>query len=188
MRSELVSQKPKIEGSTIKTFRLSNRILEALSADAAENGTTVTDLLVTILTRYIEFERQAKKFGMVTVSRNTFKALLDSLPDEKIREVALAQSVGVEEFVDFWFKKRDVNSVLATLNVASKYQRVFEYTASRNEQAMTITIRSDLGQKFIHFIRTAWEKGITSTLGITPKVEEEQNQLTFLLPISEARS
>ena len=184
MRTEVVSQERKSEGTTTKTFRVPNGILEVLSADAEENGTTVSDLLVSILTRYVDFDREARKFGFVTVSKNTFKALFDSLPDEKIREIALAQSVGIEEFVDFWFKKRDINSVLATLNVVSKYQRVFEYTATKNDSELTITIRSDLGKKFIHYIRTAWEKGMASTLGVAVRVEEEQNQLTFVLPMA----
>jgi len=188
MRSKASLQKPKLEGTTNKTFRLPNGILEVLSADAEENGRTVTDLLVSILTRYVDFDREAKKFGFVTISRNTFRALLDSLPDEKVQEVALAQSVVIEEFVNFWFRKRDIDSVLATMDIVSRYQKVFEYTVSRNDREMTITIRSDFGRKFIRFIGMAWERGMALTLGVTPRVEEAEHQLTFVLPISETRS
>lgn len=184
MKNAAPSARPEPVGTTNKTFRLPNQILEILSADAEANSTTVTDLVVSILRRYVEFDREAKKFGFVTISKNTFKNLLDSLPEKKVKEIAFAQSISIMEFLDFWFEKRDINSVLAAMNIISRYQGVFEYTVSRKDNEVMITMRSGIGKKFIHYMRTAWEQGLASVLGVTPRVREGENQLTFILPLN----
>jgi hypothetical protein len=167
----------------MKSFRLPKELAEVLTADAGEKNTTVTELLVSILTRYAEFDRKSDKFGFVTINRNYLRALLDALPEEKIRDIAASQSVGVEEFVNFFFKKKDIDSILAAMSIISKYTRTFEYTVSRSNTEVTVAMRTNLGRKFNYFIGTLWDKGIARTLGITPKAELGENQVTFTLPI-----
>lgn len=168
----------------MKTFRLPRELAEVLAADADEKNTTATELLVSILTRYAEFDRNSDKFGFVTLNRNLLRALLDALPEEKIRDIALSQSIAVEEFVNFFFKKKDLDSILAAISIISRYMRIFEYTVSRSDTEVTVAMRTNLGRKFTYFIGTLWDKGIGRTLGVAPKVELEENQITFTLPIS----
>jgi hypothetical protein len=171
------------EATVIKSFRLPRQLTEVLAADAEERNTSVTELLVSILSRYVGFDKNAEKYGFITVSKTSYRALIDALSEEQIREIAASQSVGFGEFVEFWFKKKDLNSVLDAVGVMSKYLRSFEYTTSRDDREVTITLRTDLGRKFALFIATAWEKGIARTLGISPKVEIAENQAIIKLAI-----
>jgi hypothetical protein len=166
----------------MKTFRLPKRLAEVLAADADEKNITTTDLLVSILTRYVEFDRDFDRFGFVTVNKNLLRALVDALPEEMLRDIAISQSVVVEEFVNFFFKKKDVDSILAAISMVSKYLRTFEYTVARNDREVTIAMRTNLGRKFNYFLGTLWDKGIARTLGVAPRVELEENQITFVLP------
>ena len=164
-----------------KSFRLPKELAEVLAEDAQKKNLSVTDLLVSILTRYALFDRNAEKFGFLTINRNSFKALIDIIPEERIREAALVHSVGIGEFVEFWFKKKDLGSLLKAIDIVSKYLRSFEYTTSRSDHELTITMRTELGKKFALFLGIAWEKGIAMILGVAPRVDVEENQVNLTL-------
>jgi hypothetical protein len=168
--------------STItKSFRLPKELAQVLAEDAQTKKVNVTDLLVSILTRYALFDRNAEKFGFLTINRDSFKALINMIPEERIKEAALVHSVGIEEFVEFWFKKKDLGSLLKAIDIMSKYLGSFEYTTSRSDHELTITMRTDLGRKFALFLGMAWEKGTVMILGAAPRVDIEENQVNLTL-------
>lgn len=167
----------------IKTFRLPSELVEILATSAKQNGTTISELLVSILTKYATIDRFAQDFGLVTISKGVIKAFADALPDEKLREIAISQSVNIEETTEFLFKKKNLDGVLALIDLSSRHLMLFEYTTSRSDQELTITMRSDLGRKAMLFAAAYWEDGIAKTLGVTPKVVLGQNQFTLTLPV-----
>jgi hypothetical protein len=171
------------EKTVMKTFRLPQTLVEVLASDSRENNRTATEHLVWVLRNYAEFDRFAPKFGFVTLSRRTFKAIVDSLPEERLREIAITQSVRIGEFMEFWFKKKDLDTLLATIEIFSKHLRLMEYTMSRTDHELSLTMRTDLGKKAVLFAAVYWETGIAKTLGMSPKVEVGENQVTLRLPI-----
>ena len=170
-------------GAILKSFRLPPKLVEVLLTDARENSRTATEQLVWILRNYAEFDRFAPKFGFVTLSRRTFKAIVDAIPEEEIQEIAIKQSVRLSELMEFWFKKKDLDALLAALELFSKHLRLMEYAISRTNHDLTITMRTDLGKKAVLFAAAYWEAGISMTLGIAAKVEVGENQFTLRLPV-----
>ena len=166
----------------IKTFRLPADLVGALATDAEKGGTTVSGQLVSILTRYAEFDRFAQRFGFVTVNRGLFKAIVDEMTEDRIREVATSQSETIDEMVEFWYGKRDVESVLAIIDVFSRYMRRFEYTVTRRENELLVTLRSELGRKLALFMGTYWSEGISRVLDKKVGVEVARNQVTLRIP------
>jgi hypothetical protein len=135
------------ETTVTKSFRIPRHIVEILASDARDNGVTATDLLVSILTRYAGYDRLAEKFGFIVINKGLLGVMLDALPDERVKEIAISQSEAILEIAEFWFKKKDLDAVLASIDLFSKYMRRFEYTTSRNENEQVITMRSDMGRK-----------------------------------------
>lgn len=173
-----------VTGKTVlRTFRIPKKLDKVLAADAEENNTTMTSIIVAVLTRYAEFDRFAQKFGFVTFSKGLFRELLDAIPEERIREIATSQSEVIVEMVEFWHEKKDVDSVLAVIDIFSKYMRRFEYTVSRSNRELAITMRSDMGRKFALFMGVYWAEGINRVLGVTPRVEIAESQATLTMPI-----
>jgi hypothetical protein len=180
--------KTKRKRTVLKSFRIPRETEEALYADAKEAGGTETDILNSLLTKYIEFDRFAKKFGFVTVSRGTFKAIMDALPEEKIRELAVSQSSRIEELAVFWFKKRDIETFIRIMDIFSKHMRLSEYTLSRTRSDLILTLRTDLGNKAALFASVYLERGIEKMLGLTPEVELVENEVTLKVPLKAGRA
>ena len=165
-----------------KTFRLPSALVDTMSSDAEKNNKTLTGMIVDVLTHYARFDRFAEKFGFVTMSRGLLKELVDSLPEERIREIAESQSEVIAEMVEFWHENRDMESLLDIVDIYSRYMRRFEYTAARDGHETVVTLRSDLGRKFSVFMGAFWAKGINRVLGVDPKVEVTKNQVTLRIP------
>ncbi len=180
--------KSKRSRTVLKSFRIPKEIDEVLVSDAKEEGRTVTELHNSLLSKYTEFDRLAKKFGFVTVSKQTFGAILDALPEEKIRELAISQSSRIEELALFWFKKKDLGAFMGVMDIFSRYMRMSEYTTSRTDSELIITLRTDLGKKAPLFTSVYLERGITRLLGVTPKVEVVENEVTLKLPLEAGRT
>jgi hypothetical protein len=71
-----------------RTIRLPSRIDNTLQKDAKEKRTTVNSLISTALTKYAEWDRYAESIGFISLQRNEFKLIIDSLDDEKIKRIA----------------------------------------------------------------------------------------------------
>ncbi len=180
--------KSKNRRTVLKSFRIPREIDEILAGDAKEEGRTLTELHNSLLARYVSFDRFARKFGFVTLSRGTFKAIIDALPEDKLRELAISQSSRIEELVIFWFKKKDLDAVMAAIDLFSRHLHMFEYTTSRSDGELVVTMRTDLGKKAALFASLYWERGIARVLGATPKVEVSNDQVTLKLALKAERT
>lgn len=148
----------------------------------------MTDILVSILTKYDQFDRFAQKFGFIGLGRGTFKAIVDALPDDKIIEIASSNAVNVEEFIDFRFKKRDLNSLMGAIEILSKYQHRYDYDFARDDYGATITLRTDLGEKYTLFMSEQYRVVIAKVLGVAPLIREGKNQVILRIDKSAGQS
>lgn len=171
----------KTEKTIIKTFRLPGPLAEALVADAQKNNRTTTELVLGVLSRYIDIDRFAAQLDLIIAAKGTIKALMDAVPDEKLREIAVSQSTRVGELAEFLFKKKDLDAIMSVVDLSSSYLRAFEYTSSRSVHSLTLTMRSALGRKHTLFNATFWEHGIAKAIGVTPEVELGENQATLII-------
>ena len=79
----------------MRTIRIDKELDDALYSDAKENDINENALISSILVKYIEWDRYAKKIGRVTLPKEVLKTIIDSIDTNKldIRTffVALAQ-------------------------------------------------------------------------------------------------
>lgn len=166
-----------------KTFRIPRELDEVLIEDASSSSRTATDQFIWILRKYAEFDRLAQRFGFATVNKPTLRALFEAIPEEKARELGISQSDRVEALTEFWYGKKDLDSVLGIVDMTSKYGNLYGYTTTRTDHELTIVIRTDLGAKAALFAANYWKHGIAKALGVTPKVEVVENQVTLAIPL-----
>jgi hypothetical protein len=165
--------------AVLRTFRLPRELDEVLVSDARQSNLTMTDMLISILTKYEQYDRVAQKFGFVAFSRGGFETLLEALPDDTIAAMGSSSAVDVIEFIDFRYKKRDLSSLLGTIRILSKYQRMFDYETSQDESGVTVLMRTPLGEKFVLLMAERWKAVVTAVLGAAPLVKMSKNQVTF---------
>ena len=119
-----------------------------------------------------------EKFGYISLTRTTFKAILESADKEKLDRIA--ERVGAripKEIMLFWFKELSVATFLSYVSLFCTYGQVAEYELETDGKNYTLTGHHDLGEKWSNFLRQFLEQGMRSALGITPRVEVGENSV-----------
>ena len=84
--------------STI-TFRIDEKYEKSLRTEAEEKRISLNTLANQIFGEYVEFGHFMKKFGMIEMSKGSFKELLDAIDEKNI--IDFAKSIGSKEPKDF---------------------------------------------------------------------------------------
>jgi hypothetical protein len=70
--------------TVLRTIRISKELDEALQKDARKEGLALNSLLSMALAKHVEFERFAQEFRIISVSRELFRVILESIDDKKL--------------------------------------------------------------------------------------------------------
>jgi len=172
---------PEGERTTMRTFRIPRELDAVLTAEAAESNRSVTEQYVSVLRNYVKYDRLARKFGFLSLSRATLRSLLEAIPEADLRGVADSQSSRLEALVEFFYKKKDVGAVLESLDLYSRYAGLFEYTTSQTDHELIITMRTELGNKGAIFLAEYWRRALERIFGPVQRIETVENQVTIWL-------
>jgi hypothetical protein len=86
---------------------------DALVKDAKENDITENALISSILVKYIEWDRYAKKIGRVTILNEALKAIIETTETDKLEAAAKEFATSVpKEIIMFRYKKLDIEACL----------------------------------------------------------------------------
>ncbi len=169
---------PRKTRTLLRTVRIDQQLDNILQRDAKAKKLSMNALVNTILTRYAEWDRYMEKFGHICLTRDTFKAILESTDEEKLNR--MAEQVGSrvpKEVMLFWFKQLDLEAFLSYVSLFCRYGQVAEYEMETVGTNYTITGHHDLGEKWSNFLRHFVEQGMKTTLGITPQIETSRNSV-----------
>lgn len=177
----IVSYAMKTDQKTItRTIRLPSRIDNILQKDAKEKRTTVNSLISTALTKYAEWDRYAESIGFISLQRNEFKLIIDSLDDEKIKRIAEETGSRIaKELTMFIFKKVTLDTFLSMNSLWFRYSGHGTAEIETDERNYTIVIHHELGRKWSTYVAHFASQALKSTLGVVPKINITEYSVVF---------
>lgn len=120
-----------------------------------------------IFGEYVEWQRYAERFGIIAMSKDAFKYILDSLDDKKVIE--LATTIGQKapkEFILFKWKNFDSKNIVDFIKMYLEhcgYGR-YDYSKDTENSNYSFSIHHDLGKKGSLFLKSFLETLVKSTL------------------------
>ena len=163
--------------TVLRGIRIPKQLNEVLQKDAAEENRTVSALVVSILTKYAEWDRYTQKFGFVTVPRSNYKHMIEAM-DERNYLAATNQAPSTFlEMIRFWYKRVDPDTICAFCDKLSKYVGTTRCEIEEKDGDYTITLEHDFGIKYSDHLKRDYEKVIGETLGIEPKIDVTNNSI-----------
>ena len=168
--------------TVLKTIRISENVESLLKKDAASKKTTTNALIQAILTKYMEWDRFAEKYGFITMTQDTFKTILDKIEDQKLIDASKELGVRVpKDIIMFWFGKTGVSGFLKYLDLLSEYATFANFEIRRDGGNFIVTAHHNLGAKWSNYLKYFLETGLKSTTGIEGIVDVSRNSvvLTF---------
>ncbi|MDF2737069.1 MAG: uncharacterized protein K0S93_925 [Nitrososphaeraceae archaeon] len=165
LTKNIIPQKSK-KSSTI-SFRVDEDYLKELRKEAQEKKVSLNTLANQIFGEYIEWQRYTERFGIVSMSKDAFKYILDSLDDNQVIE--LATTIGQKapkEFIIFKWKNLDSENIINFIKMYlghCGYGR-YDYAKDIENSNYTFSIHHDFGRKGSLFLKSFLEILIKSTL------------------------
>lgn len=167
------------KSSTI-TFRIDEKYEKDLRSEAEEKRISLNTLANQIFGEYVEFSKFMKKFGMVEMSKGSFRELLGILDEKNI--INFAKSIGSKEPKDFiLFKWTD----LSPSTVSEFIRMYFEHCGygmchiKQENDSIIVSIHHEFGKKGSIFLKAFLEAIIQSTLDIEGKAVATQNSVSL---------
>src|SRR5256884_6684168 len=122
--------------------------------------------------------RFVENFKLVISDPRLMKLLWSHLTVEEAREMGLQNgNSAVVEFILYYFRKFDLESVLKTFRViGAEYSNAFAYSESGDDRNRTIILRHSMGQSASAYYGASL-KALSVRLGMEVKLEETDDQL-----------
>jgi hypothetical protein len=166
--------------TVLRSIRFSQENAEILEQDAKMKGLSVNALLSMMITKYVEWDRYAERFGYVSMTREGHREMMNQIDDEKL--VTFAKQSGAKipiEMTLFWFKKLNLQTFFSFIAVHSKYSRGYQYEIQSEGRNHTITFHHDLGPKYTIFLQHYYDQAIRNIVGVAPKIQARHSSLTL---------
>jgi len=133
----------------IKTIRLPESLLRSLEEEAADEGTTVNADVNSILSRHFNWDKKMGQFGFVTVSKPTFRRLIEELDDETLARLGREAIPGqYGEMAELWFQDSSPEKVVDAINLRFKFDATMQAKITKEGDVYTLVLHHDLGPKW----------------------------------------
>ena len=163
--------------SVLRGIRIPKQLNELLQKDAETENRTVSALVVSILTKYAEWDRYTQKFGFVTVPRSTYKRMIEAMDEQTYRSATEEAPSTFLEMIRFWYRRVDPQTVCAFCERLSKYVGTTRCEIDERDGNYAITLEHELGMKYSNHMKRVYEAVTRETLGIEPKIEVTNNSI-----------
>ena len=173
--------------TVLRSIRLTVEQDKLLEEEAKKKNISVNSLLSKLIKKYAEWDRYAEKFGFVSIGRQGFRQLMDSLSEEAL--VAHGRNVGkmmAPDITRFWFGKLDLESFLSFIESQSKYSGIYQFEAASQGRTHTITFHHELGSNYNIVLSNYFDEAIRNIVGVAPKIEMGNN--SFVISFTEPRA
>ena len=157
--------------TVLRGVRIPKELNDILEHDAKAENRTVSALVVSILTKYAEWDRFTQKFGFVSIPRANYKNIIDAMDEHAYMAATEDAPSTFLEMVRFWHKRVDTETVCAFCETLSKYVGTTQCEIEQSGDKYAITLQHDFGPKYSQHLKRDYEMGIRQALRIEPKIE-----------------
>ena len=165
--------------TTLRTFRFSGELAEALEAEAQEQGMTLNAVVSSILTKYVEWDAKAGKFGFIPTYKPIFKSLLQASDEESLDRVGRAVVAPMwKEMASFWLHDSSGERILDLLSMRSRHLPFVQSEVTREGRKYTIVTHHDLGPKWSVVMRGAFDELVRTSFHAQPTISAGETVVT----------
>ena len=166
--------------TTLRTVRLTVSLDELLRKDAGDKNMNVNALIYSVLEKYAEWDRSTEHFGFIEIQGEIFGRILELCEDDKL--AVIAQELGAripKETSFFWFKEANLESLLKSYSLFSKYSQLYHFQIKVQEEHYTLIFSHKLGEKWSRYLQYSVGKAIKSVTGVVPENNTNTRSVVF---------
>ncbi len=158
-RSRSTGLRGKSEGTVTRAFRISRGLDEAIQTEAKARGEKLSSFVAEQLSKYVEWESKAEKFGFVSMTKELFRSLLDLIKEDEMTKLAeRLVPAGLSELVTFWYGELDIVAYLRFLELFFGHTKLAQISVNKNnENGYALVLQHEYGLSWsLH-----WQRALT---------------------------
>ena len=163
---------------TRRTFTIDPDVSEKIDTLVGGHSLEINVLVNKAIRRYVEWGRYVDSFRLVTSDPRLMKMLWSHVPVEEARKMGTRNGNDtVVEFILYYFRKLDMNSVLDVFRViGAGYANAYLYSEFGDSKNRTVILRHGMGRGASAFYGASL-KALCNRLGVGVDLDESDDQL-----------
>lgn len=137
----------------VLSVRVDHMLVDELRNEAESANISLNVLVNHIFRRYIAWERDANKIGLVPVTKDLFAVLLDKLEDKQLEQIATRCARNIVDVIIYMRKKFDLDTLLQWLDEMCRASG-FAKKRVMMDTLYTYIVQHELGMKYSIFLKT----------------------------------
>lgn len=173
----------KARRSVTRTVRVDEDVDQMFAEMADRERVSTNHLVNKAMRRYAEWEVLAERYGFVTISNRLLGLLFEKLSEKEAREMGReAGGSSTVEFIQFYFKKFNYDTVMRTLELLGhQYARNYTLEKMVEDNDEVIIMKHGRGPKTSAYMAEGL-KSIFNRLGKKIDVMETEEQVVARIP------
>lgn len=169
----------KIKRTTTRSFRVDEAALRAIEKEAAARNISVNTLVNQLVLSFANFDRYFVPLSMIKIASDTFRYLLDAVPDEAVGEVGRRTGANVVKSVILSkHGTMNLDTVLDYFKMVSDHSKIYTYNETQAGGKRAVTLIHKLGKKgslyYAQYVNSVFEM-----INIQPRVSSTENSVTI---------
>ena len=165
--------------TTLRTFRFPEELARALEAEAENQGMTLNALVSSILTKHIDWDAKAAKFGFIPAYKPIFTGAIQMLDDGSLDRIGRTVLPAMwREMASFWFQDSSADKILELLSMRSRHLPYIQTEVKRQGRTCTIVTHHDLGPKWSVVLHGAFDELVRQTFHTQPAINAGDTVVT----------
>jgi len=170
--------------TTLRTFRFTEELAHALEAEAQEQGMTLNALVSLILTKHVEWDGKAGKFGYIPVYKPVLASLLQASDEESL--VRMGRTILApmwKEMASFWYHDTSEEKILDLLSMRSRHLPYVQTEVMKEGRRCTIVTHHDLGPNWSIVLQGAFDELVRKSFHAQPTISVGETVVTVDFPL-----
>jgi hypothetical protein len=181
-----VQEEKKKQPSVLRTIRLSSALDESLSKDAEKKKIGKNALIVSILSKYVEWDSVVETFGYMSIPPEIIGLLLRSSKKDELASIAKAVSKRVASSLPLWFGAADLESLLQYFETSVKYSGAhLPQRIERQGKVIRIITYAPYDENGAAWMRAFNTGLVEGVLGYPPRTIEHTNSIETIIELKE---
>lgn len=159
--------------NVIHSVRMDQELEDFLNRESESRHMTFNNLVNSILFRYSEFGSFAERFGFITITRNTFQAIVSAIDDDEIESIARnISSLALKEFTYFRYRDPGVKAFIDFIATLCSYGGIGMFDEKVQGLDHLLIVRHNLGMKVSRLFGQIFSQTLKRMADIEVKVQD----------------
>ncbi len=176
MTTSLTTERGK-KKNIVRAVRLTEEHESSLRQEAEDRGIAPGTLISLVISKYLDWDRYAEKYGVVALVPSTLKQFLEGADEEHVRAAGIHAGKILPERTMFRYKQINLQAVMEMIASSCRYGQFAKFDSGVQGDNYVITLRHDWGWKWSVFLEEWVKTGLRESVGIGSLIDRSDSSV-----------